>query len=202
MIEYYKNLSLESLFYINNKGLVCLEKWKDVVGFEGLYQVSNLGRIKSYDKRHISIDKIGRNRDKFYPKRIMRQSVEKQGYLRLSLTDRNKTETRHAVHRLVAIAFIPNPKNLPEVDHKKGNKKDNRVTELKWVTSKENVENAWALGLCKKQLGEEHSQSKLTAKDVLFIRASELSRKELAIKFSVGRKCIDKIINRKRWTHI
>ena len=201
-MEYYKNFSLESLFYINDEGLVCQEEWKDVVNFKGLYQVSNLGRIKSYDKTHTGIDKIGRNINRFYPKRIMKQSLEKQGYLRLTLTDRNKKETRHSVHRLVSIAFTPNPLNLPEVDHLDGNKTNNTIINLKWVTSVENVKNAWAIGLCKKRSGEKHSQSVLTDKDVLFIRASNISRKELSIKFSVGIKCIDKIINRKRWTHI
>lgn len=202
-MEYYKNLDLKDIVYfceIDN--IEKTEQWKDVVGFEELYQVSDLGRVKSYDKRYLGVDKIGRNLDRFYPKRIMKQSLEKSGYLRLTLTDRNKIETRHAVHRLCAIAFIPNPDNLPEVNHKRGNKQDNRLFILEWSTSADNIKHAWKTGLCKKQLGEKHSQSVLIDKDVLFIRSSELSRKELSKMFGVGVKCIDKIINRQRWKHI
>lgn len=97
------------------------EIWKDIPGYEGLYQVSNLGNVKSlYNNRLLKL--CWRNTKKEY----------KAVYLS------KKTKKTFFVHRLVAIAFIPNPDNKPCVDHINGDRLDNRVDNLKWVTNKEN----------------------------------------------------------------
>lgn len=100
-----------------------LEEWKDIPGYEGLYQVSNLGRIYSF--------KTGE---------YLKLGINSHGYTRVSLLKNYKTR-QHNVHRLVALAFIPNPDNKPNVDHINGDKADNKVENLRWVTQKENINN-------------------------------------------------------------
>ena len=102
------------------------EVWKDVIGYENLYQVSNLGRVKSLPK----IDLRGHLRNE----KILHMFITKQGYCQLGLHKDGK-EQKHLVHQLVAQAFIPNPNNYPIVNHKKEFEKDNNcVDNLEWCT--------------------------------------------------------------------
>lgn len=112
------------------------EIWKDIKGYEGLYQVSNLGRVKSLYKEIIKSN--GRN---FYSKEKLLKFTMRSGYYNINLTS-NKIRKSFEVHRLVAQAFIPNVNNLPQVNHKNGNKTDNKVENLEWVTRKGNMEHA------------------------------------------------------------
>lgn len=112
------------------------EIWKDITGYEGLYQVSNLGNVKSVDR--FCID--GRKRRG----QIMKQVIKKEGYLTVGLR-KGKGQKIYFVHRLVAEAFIPNTDNKPCVDHINTNKTDNRVCNLRWSTYKENCNNSQTL---------------------------------------------------------
>ena len=120
------------------------EIWKDVNGYEGFYQVSNLGRVKSLDR--IVKNKGLIKKESFIKKgRILKQRTSKSkglitGYYRVLLT-KEKVGKNFCVHKLVAEAFIPNPENKPQVDHINTIISDNRVENLKWVTSKENNRN-------------------------------------------------------------
>lgn len=116
------------------------EIWKDIKGYEDKYQVSNLGRIKSLK------DNKGKSREIF-----LKFANNKQGYPFVNLYKDNKVKL-YRVHRLVAEAFIPNPENLPQVNHINGKKTDNRVDNLEWCTQKENIGKAWKFGLCKSNL--------------------------------------------------
>lgn len=98
------------------------EIWKDVVGYEGLYKISNYGRVYG----------------------IKRGLVHKPIIHRLDYIQASLCRKFHYVHRLVAIHFIPNPENKPDVNHKKGNKKDNRYFELEWCTESENSQHSFA----------------------------------------------------------
>lgn len=104
--------------------------WKDVVGWEGVYQVSNYGEIKSlhYNKE-----------------RIMKQSTDTNGYLQVKL-NKNGNGKAYLVHRLVAQAFIPNYHNKPFINHLDSNPKNNKITNLEWCTQSENVRHAIGVG--------------------------------------------------------
>lgn len=106
-----------------------IEIWKDIKGYEGLYKISNLGRVCSRDRKA----EDGR----IIKGRIMKFQELPNGYLSICLT-KNKKQKRFLGHRLVALHFIPNPDNKPEVNHLDENKQNNTITNLEWVTRKEN----------------------------------------------------------------
>lgn len=122
------------------------EIWKDVVGYEGLYKVSNFGRIKSCPLRSNHNGEL-----------IMKNQII-TGYKVVSLCKNNKMKLVK-VHRLVAIAFIDNPDNKPQVNHIDGNKLNNNVDNLEWVTAQENSLHAFRLGLRESQKGKENNRS-------------------------------------------
>lgn len=110
------------------------EVWKDIKGYEGLYQVSNLGRVHSLDR---FVPRKTGTVQKVHGK-ILKLTEDKDGYHQVSLWKRNKVK-KAKVHRLVGEAFIPNPNNLPEINHINEVKNDNRVGNLEWCTRKENI---------------------------------------------------------------
>jgi len=120
-IEHYKNLCLENIVE-EIDGIVYTEEWRPIAGYEGLYEVSSFGRIKS-----LSISKGIRIVKSFSSYRYRRVGLFKE-----------LSQIKYQVHRLVAIAFIENMDNLPEVNHKKGIRWDNRSLELEWSTSSQN----------------------------------------------------------------
>lgn len=112
------------------------EEWKDIVGFEGIYQISNFGRVKSLPK----LVERGKWGSFTLPERLLHPNVNKsRGYVEITLGTKKCPGRRFKVHRLVAEAFIPNPDNLPEVNHKDENKENNKVDNLEWCTRKYNA---------------------------------------------------------------
>ena len=102
------------------------EIWKNIDGYEGLYQVSNLGRVKSLNYRRTGKE------------RILKPGTDKGGYLYVFLY-KNGKQKPFSIHRLVAKAFIPNPNKKPEVNHKDEDKTNNCLTNLEWMTRKDNL---------------------------------------------------------------
>ena len=119
------------------------EEWRDIKGYEGLYQVSNLGRVKSLDRYVINKS----NKQQYYNGKILTLS-------------KNNSQKTIPVHILVAKTFIPNPESKPEVNHIDGNKTNNCVSNLEWVTRSENELHAYKNGLAKSSLKQKEAVAK------------------------------------------
>lgn len=161
------------------------EEYRDVVGFEDYFQISNLGNV--FSKRS---------------NRILKQTKSKTGYWTFAtkIGGRNGTDHCFKVHRLVAEAFIPNPESKPFVNHIDGCKTNNVVSNLEWVTPKENSDHAWSTGL---QLPRpKHSQRKLTDDQVREIRGSTKTNRELASIYEINHVSIGRIKRRESYKDI
>lgn len=169
-------------------GFRCFMEWRPVVGYEGLYEVSELGDVRS-------VAGSGHLRDG----RTLKQGITRS-YYAVCLYDKHTRATTH-VHRIVADAFIPNPHNYPQVNHKNGIKTDNRAANLEWVTVSQNHKHAYETGL-RSAKGEFNGRAKLFPCDILGIRESVKTQKELAAQYGVRIETISKILLRKRWGHI
>lgn len=117
--------------------MITMEVWKDIKGYEGIYKVSNLGRVKSSD-RMIHYGVHGDPSAKCFRKgRILREGIQ-SGYKAISLSKEGKVK-RCLIHRLVAESFVPNPNNYPEVNHRDEDKLNNRADNLEWCTKSYNI---------------------------------------------------------------
>lgn len=112
-----------------------MEIWRDIEGYEGIYQVSSWGGVRKFTPNAV-VDLISLKIYSNY--KMLNPERTKKGYLRVDLYDADGNRKHYKVHRLVANAFIPNPDGKPQVNHKDGNKKNNSVTNLEWVTDAEN----------------------------------------------------------------
>lgn len=113
-----------------NIGIMLYEKWTPIKGFEGFYEISSFGRVKRLER--VTIDVNGRKL--FYKEKIIKGGISRDGYLQVVLIQENGQPITRFVHILVAEAFIPNPYNLPCVNHKDENKKNPRVDNLEWAS--------------------------------------------------------------------
>ena len=112
-----------------------LEIWDDIKGYEGLYQVSNMGRVKSFPRHGTHTQE----------EHILKLGINHKGYLQVKLTKDSKSKT-FVVHRLVAQTFILNPNNLPQVDHYDDNKENNIAYNLQWISNEDNMAKSWQTG--------------------------------------------------------
>ena len=146
----YRGISLEGIlkhkrFFLETyPNLYEDEVWKDIKGFEGIYKVSNYGRIKSIIRY----------------KRMMKTALDKSGYLKICLTDSKHKKHTIKIHRIVAENFIPNTENKEQVNHIDGNKENNRVDNLEWCTQSENMKHAFRNGLILREKGKGHHRAR------------------------------------------
>lgn len=165
-----------------------MENWKDVVGYEEYFMISSKGRI--YSKRS---------------SKILKQTVGKTGYFTLAtrIGGRKGLAVCFKIHRLVAEAFIPVPEGKVEVNHKDGNKLNNSVDNLEWVTRSENALHAHATGLSVNAKKEESKNSKLTEAVVQQIRKEykpfQVTQRALAKKYGVSKTTIQSIVTDQVW---
>lgn len=163
-----------------------MEKWLNIHGFT-CYQVSDLGRIKS---------------TKFNKSRILKPHKRRHGYLAVELNGR-----AYSIHRLVATAFLMNPDNKTDVNHKNGVKYDNCVDNLEWTTHAENMKHSFKIG-CQNNVGSKHPRAILDEKDVMKIKEVLLSdntwgvNQRLARQFGVTHFTISKIKTGNLWSHV
>lgn len=122
-----------------------MEIWKDINGYNGLYQVSNNGNVKSLERMCRQFNGHCYCNRKVTEK-ILKGRKDTKGYLQVELS-KNGKQRKYLVHKLVAMMFIPNPHNKPQINHINGRKNDNRVDNLEWVTPSENVIHAYKTGL-------------------------------------------------------
>lgn len=166
-----------------------MELFEDIPGYEGIYQVSNLGRVKSFKK---------------YPSgEILRQYKHKKGYMTVDLKKKGKTKL---VHRFVSMAFIPNPEKKPCVNHKNGIKTDNRADNLEWCTYSENHKHAFKNGLMvgRKLNADNYPGAKLNKFQVKRIRLIKevtpgITQLEISNMFPIGRRQVSHILSRGKW---
>jgi len=183
-------------------GLFIMERWKDIDGYEDLYQVSNMGRIRSL-ARVINKDSQRWNatRSHYYQGKIL-SPRNTNGYYKVSLR-RNGETHQYLIHRLVADAFIPNPENKPEINHKDGNKTNNLSNNLEWVTSSENHLHAFTIGLKERLAGEKNGNAKVNEFQVRVLRkATDLENIEIAEIFGLSNTTVCNIRKHRAWKHI
>lgn len=176
------------------------EIWKPVVGYEGLYEISNIGRVKSLEK---TVNTFGghtlRRKERF-----LRPQEFTTGYYFVILCD--NTQRKHcSIHRLVADAFIPNPEKKPDVNHKDFNRKNNLVENLEWVTKRENIVHAFTKVDRNTARGERNSKAKLKESDAIEIRKLKregVDTKRLAEIYQLNCSTINRISNGTYWKHV
>lgn len=184
---------------VRNSTALEKEIWKAIPDTKGFYEVSNKGRVRSW---HNNTNTPGK-REK--PRILKQDNSAKHGYSTVCLRNNGKRWTA-LVHRLVAEAFLPNPENKPQVNHKNGCKTKNWASNLEWVTRSENQQHGHENGLMNPPKGKEHWNTELTENDVLDIRAAYatgwFTQKEIAECYDMCRAAITNIINRKTWRHV
>lgn len=179
------------------------ETWVDIKGFEKRYQISSRGRIRSLDR----IVKNYPNGTRFMKGKILKPMIMNTGYPYVqALIDGVRKNLM--IHRLVALAFIPNLQNKPHLNHKDGNKENPSIGNLEWCTHQENMHHAFRTGLVPYPpigKGDACPSSKLTEQKVKYIKrriAKGESDREIAIDYGVQHGTIGHIRYRKTWIHV
>ncbi len=193
-IPHFRNLSLNDIVYEDDNGIIQTEKWSSCELISKTHLVSDLGRVKTIPRitsHNIPIQE-----------RILVQTFTKDGYLAVKLLKNGDAPFSKTVHRLVALIFIPNPDNKPEVNHKKGIKTDNRRINLEWSTRSENLVHAIKSGLRKCKFGERHLNAKLTNAEVFEICNSDLNTYDLANKYNIDHTTVSNIKSGFSWSKV
>jgi hypothetical protein len=174
------------------------EEWRPVPGSDGLYSVSSLGRARS---EPIAASRSGRQRG-----RILRCHRDSKGYLQFQICLLGGRSIRMKLHRAVALAFMgPRPAGA-QINHKSGDKRDNSVANLEYVTCRENIRHGWKIGLYHGDhaRGERNCRARLTSCEVRAIRELGLTAgpTALARRFGVSKSTVWQVLQGKTWKHV
>ncbi|MGH7593440.1 MAG: NUMOD4 domain-containing protein [Gemmatimonadales bacterium] len=174
-----------------------MEEWRAVVGYEGLYEVSDKGNV-----RRIAPWCDGRRTK---PAAKLTGKTTETGYRRISIRKEGAIR-EFAIHRLVAAAFIGSlPSSVHQVNHKNGKKTDNCVSNLEYLTPSANQLHSFRVLGAPSRPGSKHHNAKVTEKDVLVMRSlwkQGTLQKDLCVRFGLTRGTVSEIVRRKLWTHI
>jgi hypothetical protein len=191
--------------------MILQEEWKDILGFEGLYQISDTGLVRSLEKTVFKKMYGGAVHSYKRKGRIMKPDIHKSGHLCYQLSKEN-IKYREYAHRLVAMAFIPNPNDLPVVNHMDNNPANNYKSNLVWCTQKTNVRHAGNQGRLaglknipsekRSMPGIKNPNAKLTAEQVFEIRNSDSNQRALGEKFGVSKTVIRLVKQRKSYIDV
>jgi hypothetical protein len=174
------------------------EIFKDIPGWEGKYQVSNIGRIKSLPRMVVACTGKVYNRKE----RILKQTTNEDGYKVVYLSKEGKDYTL-GVHRAIALAFIANPENKPMVNHINANRADNWVDNLEWCTNAENIQHSFNLGISDNK-GDKHPRRVLTMEMVRAIReelANGKTPQQVADIVGTKRRNVYAVRDRQNWNY-
>lgn len=176
------------------------EIWRVVPGFEASHEVSSLGRVRTIERKvPCRWGAMRRVRQ-----RVLRFHETGDGYLGITLSFEGR-QPRQPVHRVVASAFLgAAPSALHEINHKDGDKANNRVGNLEWVTRSENGLHAYANGLSVSRKGSLHGRAKLTDEQVEEMRsmAGTVTQREIGRRFGVSERHAGRIVSGERWSHV
>jgi len=175
-----------------------IELWKSIPGYEGIYEVSNLGRVRSLDRLRKNPNGMAK-----FKGRIITGNHGGKHYFQVAL-HKDGRKQYYSVHRLVAEAFIPNPDNKPQVNHIDGNKQNNVYTNLEWATPSENILHSFRTGLnpCS---GEKNVNAKLNPDIIAKIRSEYIKGQRgsgllaLSKKYGVAKSTMLSIISGETW---
>ncbi len=171
------------------------EIWKQIVGYEGCYEISSLGSVKSMER--VVINGV---RNKSIKSRILKQWATPTGYIYVTLS-KNGVRKNEIVHILAATAFIDNPDKKPQVNHIDGVKSNNRICNLEWNTAKENCDHKINV-LKKHNKGDSHPSSKLNSLEVESIRkmyTDGVRQSIISEKYSIAKNHVSDIVNYRKW---
>lgn len=176
------------------------KNWRSVPGYEGEYEISDTGQIRSLDRRAM----VGHGATRSVRGRLVTQSAHQHGYVVVSLQRDNKSRV-FLVHRLVAMAFLGAIPEESEVNHKDGDKRNNAVGNLEIVTRQENIDHAVRTGLIDNK-GEKNATSRLTTCQVREIRSLHRDGwggyKALGKRFGVPWGTVRNVVKRRTWGHV
>ena len=177
------------------------EKWIPIIGYETKYELSNYGKVKSI-KRLVN----GRNLKPVTKKeKIIVTNSLRKGYKYIELYNDKLERKKFSLHRLIAIHFIPNPNNYPQINHIDGNTLNNSIDNLEWCTASYNVRHALNTGLLVAKKGEECTQSKLTkqqVKDIYVLKSNGMTSKEISKIYGVCFSTICDIFQGRTWKSV